>query len=158
MEVVGRAWICLLYALICCLGSHTLKWTVGVVIIGPNPPYSRWTESSNFLSMGTPDSVRCLPRQPTIGVCSSRSMDATTTQTVWCTPDSPVPWPRQSTVEVCGTRPLDLTIAKLSGATAREHPLWTSLRRLSGAHRTATVQCPVRHEALADCPFLGFLR
>jgi hypothetical protein len=25
MEVVGVAWICLLYALICCLGSHTLK-------------------------------------------------------------------------------------------------------------------------------------
>jgi hypothetical protein len=30
------AWICLLYPLICCLSSHTLKWPVGVVFIGPN--------------------------------------------------------------------------------------------------------------------------
>jgi hypothetical protein len=29
-------WECLLYALVCCLGSHTLKWPVGVVFIGPN--------------------------------------------------------------------------------------------------------------------------
>jgi hypothetical protein len=29
-------WKCLLYALVCCLGSHTLKWPVGVVFIGPN--------------------------------------------------------------------------------------------------------------------------
>jgi hypothetical protein len=56
MEVVGLAWISLLYALICCLGSHTLKWPVGVVFIGLNPIYSRWTESSSFLPMGTPDS------------------------------------------------------------------------------------------------------
>jgi hypothetical protein len=27
---------CLLYALVCCLGSHTLKWPVGVVFINPN--------------------------------------------------------------------------------------------------------------------------
>jgi hypothetical protein len=27
---------CLYYALVCCLGSHTLKWPVGVVFIGPN--------------------------------------------------------------------------------------------------------------------------
>jgi hypothetical protein len=45
MEVVGRAWICLLYALICCLGSHTLIWPVVVVFIGSNSPYGRWTES-----------------------------------------------------------------------------------------------------------------
>jgi hypothetical protein len=56
MEVVGRAWIFLLYALICCLGSHPLKWLVRVVFIGPNHSYSRWTESSSFLSMGAPDS------------------------------------------------------------------------------------------------------
>jgi hypothetical protein len=29
-------WECLLYALVCCLGSHTLKWPVGVVFIDPN--------------------------------------------------------------------------------------------------------------------------
>jgi hypothetical protein len=29
-------WKCLLYALVCCLGSHTLNWSVGVVFIGPN--------------------------------------------------------------------------------------------------------------------------
>jgi hypothetical protein len=36
MEVVGRAWICQLYDLECCLGSHTLKWLVGVVFIATN--------------------------------------------------------------------------------------------------------------------------
>jgi hypothetical protein len=29
-------WKCLLYALICFLGSHTLKWLIGVVFIDPN--------------------------------------------------------------------------------------------------------------------------
>jgi hypothetical protein len=114
------AWICLLYPLICCLSSHHLKWPVGVVFIGPNPIPSRWTESSSFRSTGTPDrvlfSVWCLPRQSTVGVCSSRSLGLTATQTVRCTPDSPVPWPRQSIIEVCGSRPLDPTITRLSGA------------------------------------------
>jgi hypothetical protein len=30
------SWKCLLYALVCCLSSHTFKWSVGVVFIGPN--------------------------------------------------------------------------------------------------------------------------
>jgi hypothetical protein len=34
--VVGRAGICQLYDLECCLGSHTLKWLVGVVFIATN--------------------------------------------------------------------------------------------------------------------------
>jgi hypothetical protein len=34
--VVGRAWLCQLYDLECCLGSHTLKWPVGVVLIATN--------------------------------------------------------------------------------------------------------------------------
>jgi hypothetical protein len=38
------------------LGSHTLKWSVVVVFIGPNPISSRWTESNSFLSTGAPDS------------------------------------------------------------------------------------------------------
>jgi hypothetical protein len=29
-------WECLLYALVCCLGSHTLEWPVGGVFIAPN--------------------------------------------------------------------------------------------------------------------------
>jgi hypothetical protein len=119
-------WICLLYALICCLGSHTMKWSVGVVFIGPNPISSRWIEGNNFLSTGTPDSlvrtrhplfiIWCLPRQPTIWVYNSRPLDPTATQTVRCTPNSPVTWPRQPTVEVCGSRSLDPTVARLSGA------------------------------------------
>jgi hypothetical protein len=30
------SWECLLYALVCCLGSHTLEWPVGDVFIAPN--------------------------------------------------------------------------------------------------------------------------
>jgi hypothetical protein len=29
-------WKCLYYSLVCCLGSHTLKWPVGGVFIAPN--------------------------------------------------------------------------------------------------------------------------
>jgi hypothetical protein len=48
------------YALVCFLGSHTSKWLVGVFIASSHTS-SRWTESSNFLSMGAPDSpVRAL--------------------------------------------------------------------------------------------------
>jgi electron transfer flavoprotein alpha/beta subunit len=36
MEVVGRACICQLYDLECCLGSHTTKWMVEVVFIATN--------------------------------------------------------------------------------------------------------------------------
>jgi hypothetical protein len=36
IEVVGRAWICQLDDLECCLGSHTLKWPVGMVFIATN--------------------------------------------------------------------------------------------------------------------------
>jgi hypothetical protein len=96
-------------------------------------------------------SVRCMPRQPTVGVCSSRPLDPTVTvcpvhtgqsgahRTVWCTSGQ-------------------------SGATARGRLSAAPLRRLSGcptgqsgAHRTGTVHCPVRHQALADSPLLGFL-
>jgi hypothetical protein len=52
-----------------------------------------------------------------------------------------------------------------SGATARGRLSAAPLRRLSGcpteqsgAHRTCTVHCPMRHQALADSPLLGFLR
>jgi hypothetical protein len=46
-----------------------------------------------------------------------------------------------------------------SSAIARERPLWASLRRLSecptgqsGAHRTSTVHCPVRHQGAGWLP------
>jgi hypothetical protein len=97
-------WKCLLYALVCFLGSHTSKWSIGS-IYSPHTS-SHWIESSNFLSTGTPDSlvrtghilfiVRCLPRQPTVGVCSSRLLDPTATQTVWCQANSPVLQPESS--------------------------------------------------------------
>jgi hypothetical protein len=84
-------------------------------------------------------SVRCTPRQPTIGVCSSRPLDPTVT-------DSPMH-------------------TRQSGATARGRLSASPLCKLSscptgqsGAHRTGTAHCPVRHQALADNPLLGFLR
>jgi hypothetical protein len=40
-------------------------------IYSPHHNYSRWTESSSFLSIGAPDralfTIRCLPRQLTVG-------------------------------------------------------------------------------------------
>jgi hypothetical protein len=30
------SWECLLYALVCCLGSHALEWSIGGVFIAPN--------------------------------------------------------------------------------------------------------------------------
>jgi hypothetical protein len=79
--------------------------------------------------------------------------------------------PRQPTVGVCSSRPLDPIVTDCpvhtgqSGATARGRLFAAPLRRLSGcptgqsgAHRTGPVYCPVRHQALADSPLLGFLR
>jgi hypothetical protein len=133
------AWICLLYALICCLGSHTLKWLVGLIFIGPNPISSRWTENSSFLSTGTSDSpvptmlvdrwVRPLPRLSSIH------------RTVWC-PDHV-------------SRPLlDYPVHNEQfGATAQERPLWASLRRLFGVPPDSpvhtghvVVHCLVHHQ------------
>jgi hypothetical protein len=97
-------WKCL-YALVCCLDSHTSKWPVGGIYSLPHTS-SRWIESNNFLSMGTPDSpvhtwhtlftVWCPPRQPTVGICSSWPFNPTVTQIVWCTPDSPVLQPESA--------------------------------------------------------------
>jgi hypothetical protein len=39
------------------LGLPHLEMVGWVVFIGPNPPYSRWTESSNFLSKRTPGNI-----------------------------------------------------------------------------------------------------
>jgi hypothetical protein len=164
MEVVGRAWICLLYALICCLGSHSLKWPIRVVFIGSNPHIAVGKKATTFCQRAH-RTVRCLLHQPIVGVCTSRPLGPTATQTVRCTPDSLVPWPRQPTVEVCDSRPLDLTVARLSGAhrivrchSPRAPIVDFSTQTVRLSHRTATVQCPMRHQALPDCPFLGFLR
>jgi hypothetical protein len=46
-------WKCLYYVLVCCLGSHTLKWSVGGVYIGPN---SILAVGEKLLLCGTPDS------------------------------------------------------------------------------------------------------
>jgi hypothetical protein len=51
--VVVRAWICKLDDLECCLGSHTMKWPVGVVFIATIQNYSRWRR---LLAMGASDS------------------------------------------------------------------------------------------------------
>jgi hypothetical protein len=106
MEVVGRAWIFLLYALICCLGSHILKWPVGVVFIGPNPPYSHWTKHQLFVDRHTGQSSACHVSWWLRSVAVNR----------WVRPLPMVPWPRQPTVEVCGSRSLDLTVTRLPGA------------------------------------------
>jgi hypothetical protein len=67
MEVVGRACICQLYDLECCLGSHTLKWSVGVVFIATNHLVAVgegcWRWAHRTLS-GAP------PRHPTVRVRS----------------------------------------------------------------------------------------
>ena len=128
-----------------------------MLFIASTPSTSRWTESSSFLSSGAPDSPvhhrtlnsRCPVRlcQPTVGVCSSRPLDPTVgfdrCRLPVGTPDSPVHTGQ-------------------SGATARERLSAASLRRLSGASPDSPVhtghQCPVRHQALADSPYLGFLR
>jgi hypothetical protein len=102
-------------------------------IYSPNNNYSRWTESSSFLSTGIADSL--------------------------------VPWPRQSTVEVCGSRSLDPSVARLSGGyravwchSPRAHVVGLSMQIARCPTRHFVVHCPVRHQALADYPFIGFLR
>jgi hypothetical protein len=67
IEVVGRAWICQLYDLECCLGSHTLKWPVGVVFTATNQIVAvgegcwRWAHRT---VSGAP------PRHPVVRACS----------------------------------------------------------------------------------------
>jgi hypothetical protein len=88
------AWICILYLLICCLSSYTLKWSDGVVFIGPTPflavgqkvaVFYRWAHRTVRCTLDrAPFTVRCLPCQPTVGVCSSRLLDPTVTQKVRC--------------------------------------------------------------------------
>jgi hypothetical protein len=62
MEVVGRARICQLYDLEYCLGSHTLKWPVGVVFIATNQIVAVGKAAGDGRtrqSGAPPDTVRC---------------------------------------------------------------------------------------------------
>jgi hypothetical protein len=78
MKVVGRAWICLLYALICWLGSHPLKWSVGLVFICSNLHmaigqkvgafYRRAHRTVRCAPDTVPFIVRCMSRQSPVGV------------------------------------------------------------------------------------------
>jgi hypothetical protein len=92
-------WKCLYYALVCCLGSHTLKWLVGVFIASPHN-YSRWIEAAAFCRRAH-RTVRCTPDMH----CSLSDALATSAdrwirplpklfgahQTVWCySPRAPV--------------------------------------------------------------------
>jgi hypothetical protein len=82
MEVVGRAWICQLYDLECCLGSHTLKWLVGVVFIATNQIVAVGKAA------GDGRTRHCLvrqPRHPTVRVQTVLTVGALT---AWATGQS----------------------------------------------------------------------
>jgi hypothetical protein len=67
MEVVGRAWICQLYNLECCLDSHSLKWPVGVVFIATNQIVAVGKAAGDGRtrqSGAAPDTVRCAAMSP----------------------------------------------------------------------------------------------
>jgi hypothetical protein len=79
---------CLLYALVCFLGSHTLKWPVGgiyslpkLLVVGQKATafYRRAHRTVRY----TPDKhcslSGALPRQSTVGVYSSQLLDLTVT-------------------------------------------------------------------------------
>jgi hypothetical protein len=62
MEVIGRAWICQLYDLECCLGYPFLKWLVGVVFIPTNQfvAVGKATGDGRTGQSGAPpDTIRC---------------------------------------------------------------------------------------------------
>jgi hypothetical protein len=91
IEVVGRAWICQLYDLECCLGSHTLKWSVGVVFIATNQIVAvgegcwRWAYQT---VSGAP------PRHPVVRLGAGRPLETLSscgTGQSGATTDSPVP-------------------------------------------------------------------
>jgi hypothetical protein len=55
-------WKCLYYALVCCLGSRTLKWPIGWSIYRPQLKSSRWRKAAAFC--GTSDSPVEAPDSP----------------------------------------------------------------------------------------------
>jgi hypothetical protein len=78
--VVGRAWICQLYDLECCLGSLPLKWPVGVVFIAINQIVAvgegcwRWAHRTVRCATG-----QCLVRRHVIlllGLGAGRPLEA----------------------------------------------------------------------------------
>ena len=96
--------------------AHTLKWSVGGIYSLPHN-YSRWTKAVAFYRRvhrtvrRTPEKhcslSGALPRQPTVGVCSSQPLDLTITHTVWCTPYSPMLQPESAYLRpLCADRPV----------------------------------------------------
>jgi hypothetical protein len=132
------------------LGSHTLKWPVEGAFIAFPHNYSYWNEATTFCRRAH-RIVRCtldkhcllsgaLPRQPTVGVYSSRPLDLNVArlsgahQTVRCySPRAP------------SCRPLcaDFLVSH-----------WTV--RCTPGRLLFTVRCTT--SALANCPLHGFLR
>jgi hypothetical protein len=54
------SWKCLLYAFVCCLGSHTLEWSVRGVFIAPN---TKLVVGEKLLLSVADLTVRCATRQ-----------------------------------------------------------------------------------------------
>jgi hypothetical protein len=75
MEVVGRAWICQLYELECCLGSLTLKWPVGSVFIATDQIVAVGKAAGDGRTRQCP--VR-QPRHPTVRVLTVSTVGALT--------------------------------------------------------------------------------
>jgi hypothetical protein len=96
--VVGRAWVCQLDDLECCLGSHTLKWSVGVVFIATNQNLAVgevcWRRAHRTVRCAT---GQCPVRRHVIlplGLGAGRPLEALSscgTGQSSGTPDSPVP-------------------------------------------------------------------
>jgi hypothetical protein len=131
------------------LGIPTLpNGRLGVFIAFPHN-YSHWTEAVAFCRRAH-RTVRCtldmhcslsgaLPRQPTIGVCSSRPLDLTVTRTVRCRSDSPVLQPKSTR---CGPLRTDCTVSH-----------WTV--RCTPDRLLFIVRCAT--SVLADCALHAFL-
>jgi hypothetical protein len=71
-------WKCLQYVLVCFLGSHTLKWSIGDVYIG-SPQLYPLDRKLTTMPSGAPDYPMPWPCQPTVEVCSNRLLDPTVT-------------------------------------------------------------------------------
>jgi hypothetical protein len=108
IEVVGRDWICQLYDLECCLGSHTLKWPDGVVFIATNQILAVgegcWRRAHRTVRCATGQCSVCHHVILSLGLGAGRQLEALSscgTGQSGATPDSPVPlWPSALTYEL----------------------------------------------------------
>jgi hypothetical protein len=91
-------WKCLYYILVCCFGSYTLKWSVGVVFIDPNKKTIRWRKvvalcGTPDSQVGSPDSPVPVSDVPSHWIWHRRwplALQAFTPDSPDVTPDSPV--------------------------------------------------------------------